>query len=53
MCSHFYVAFPPFELAEDDENEGALRYAARMSSGRDLVVHWIWSIALGAWLGTW
>jgi hypothetical protein len=23
MCSHCYVAFPPFEVAEDDEDEGA------------------------------
>jgi hypothetical protein len=37
MCSHCYVAFPRFEVAEDDEDEGALRYAARMSSVRDLV----------------
>jgi hypothetical protein len=37
MCSHCYVAFPPFEVAEDDEDEGALRCAARMSSGHDLV----------------
>jgi hypothetical protein len=32
MCSHCYVAFPPFEVVEDDEDEGALRCAARMSS---------------------
>jgi hypothetical protein len=37
MCSHCYVAFPPFEVAEDDEDKGALRCAACMSSGRDLV----------------
>jgi hypothetical protein len=37
MCSHYYVAYPPFEVAEDDENERALRIAARTSSGRDLV----------------
>jgi hypothetical protein len=37
MCSHYYVAYPRFEVAEDDEDEGALRRAARMSSGRDLV----------------
>jgi hypothetical protein len=30
MCSHCYVAFPQFEVAEDDEDEGALRCAARM-----------------------
>jgi hypothetical protein len=41
MCSHCYVAFPRFEVAEDDEDEGALRYAARMSSGRDLVEEFI------------
>jgi hypothetical protein len=23
MCSHCYVAFPPFEVAKDDEDEGA------------------------------
>jgi hypothetical protein len=37
MCSHCYVVFPPFEVVEDDEDEGALRYAVRMSSERDLV----------------
>jgi hypothetical protein len=41
MCSHCYMAFPPFEVAEDDEDEGALRYAACMSSGRDLVEEFI------------
>ena len=41
MCSHCYVAFPPFEVADDDEDEGALRYAARMSSGHDLVEEFI------------
>jgi hypothetical protein len=55
MCSHFYVAFPPFEVAEDDEDEGALRFAARMSSGRDLVEEFIgygvWPLAHGWVLG--
>jgi hypothetical protein len=55
MCSHCYVAFPPFEVAEDDEDEGALRYAARMSSGRDLVEEFIgygvWPLAHGWVLG--
>jgi hypothetical protein len=46
MCSHCYMAFPPFEVAEDDEDEGALRYAARMSSGRDLVEEFI---GYGVW----
>jgi hypothetical protein len=36
-------------VAEDDEDEGALRYAARMSSGRDLVeefiVYGVWPLA--------
>jgi hypothetical protein len=51
MCSHCYVVFPPFEVAEDDEEEGALRCAARMSSGRDLVEEFIgygvWPLAHG------
>jgi hypothetical protein len=55
MCSHYYVAYPPFEVAEDDENEGALRIAARTSSGRDLVEEFIgygvWSLAHGWALG--
>jgi hypothetical protein len=55
MCSHCYVAFPPFEVVEDDEDEGAPRYAARMSSGRDLVEEFIgygvWPLAHGWVLG--
>jgi hypothetical protein len=55
MCSHCYVAFPPFEVAEDDEDEGALRCAARMSSGCDLVEEFIgygvWPLAHGWVLG--
>jgi hypothetical protein len=55
MCSHCYVVFPPFEVAEDDEDEGALRYAARMSSERDLVKKFIgygaWPLAHGWVLG--
>jgi hypothetical protein len=51
MCSHCYVTFPPFEVAEDDRDEGALRCAARMSSGRDLVEEFIgygvWPLAHG------
>jgi hypothetical protein len=49
------VAFPPFEVAKDDEDEGALRYATRMSSGRDLVEEFIgygvWPLAHGWVLG--
>jgi hypothetical protein len=55
MCSHYYVAYPPFEVAEDDENEMALRIAARMSSGCDLVEEFIgygvWPLAHGWALG--
>jgi hypothetical protein len=55
MCSHHYVAYPPFEVAEDDENEGALQIAARTSSGRDLVEEFIgygvWPLAHGWALG--
>jgi hypothetical protein len=55
MCSHYYVAYPQFEVAEDDENEGAIRCAARMSSGRDLVEEFIgygvWPLAHGWALG--
>jgi hypothetical protein len=55
MCSHYYVAYPQFEVAKDDEDEGALRCAARMSSGRDLVEEFIeygvWPLAHGWALG--
>jgi hypothetical protein len=46
LCSHCYVAFPHFEVAEEDQDEGGLRYAARLSSGRDLVEEFI---ACGVW----
>jgi hypothetical protein len=55
MCSHCYVAFPPFKVAGDDRDEGALRCAARMSSGRDLVEEFIgygvWPLVHGWALG--
>jgi hypothetical protein len=55
MCSHYYVVYPSFEVAEDDENEMALRIAARSSSGRDLVEEFIgygvWPLAHGWALG--
>jgi hypothetical protein len=42
-------------VAEDDEDEGALRYAARLSCGRDLVEEFIsygvWPLAHGWVLG--
>jgi hypothetical protein len=46
MCSHYYSAYPQFEVAEEDENEEALRCAARMSSGRDLVEEFV---GYGVW----
>jgi hypothetical protein len=55
MCSHYYVAYPQFEVAEDDEDEVALRSAARMSSGNNLVEEFIgygvWPLAHGWELG--
>jgi hypothetical protein len=55
LCSHCYVAFPQFEVAEEDEDEGAFRYVARMSSGRDLVEEFItygvWPLVHGWTLG--
>jgi hypothetical protein len=55
MCSHYYAAYPQFEVAEDDENEGALWCAALMSSGRDLVEEFVgygvWPLAHGWALG--
>jgi hypothetical protein len=55
MCSHHYTTYPQFEVAEDDEDEGALRCAARMSSGRDLVEEFIgygvWPLVHGWALG--
>jgi hypothetical protein len=51
MCSHYYVAYPQFEVAEDDAGEGANRCAARMSNGRDLVEEFggygVWPLAHG------
>jgi hypothetical protein len=55
MCSHYYIAYPQFEVAEDDEDEGALRCAVLMSSGRDLaeefVGYGVWPLAHGWALG--
>jgi hypothetical protein len=55
MCSHCYVAFPPFDVVEDDSDEGALRCSTRMSSRRDLVEEFIgygvWPLAHGWALG--
>ena len=38
--------YPPFEVAEEDVDEGALRCAAGQSSGRDLVEEFV---AYGVW----
>jgi hypothetical protein len=46
LCSHCYVAFPHFEVAKEYQDEGGLRYAARLSSGHDLVKEFI---ACGVW----
>jgi hypothetical protein len=54
-CSHFYSAYPPFEVAEEDADDGALRCAAGVSSGRDLVeefvAYGVWPLAHGWALG--
>jgi hypothetical protein len=55
LCSHCYVVFPRFEVTEEDEDKGALRHVARLSSGRDLVEEFIaygmWPLAHGWVLG--
>jgi hypothetical protein len=55
MCSHYYSAYPQFEVAEEDGDEGALRCATGMSSGRDLVeefvAYGVWPLARGWALG--
>jgi hypothetical protein len=55
MCSHFYSAYPPFEVAEEDADEGALRCAAGLRSGRNLVeefvAYGVWPLAHGWALG--
>jgi hypothetical protein len=48
-------AYPQFEVAEEDADEEALRCAAGMSSGRDLVeefvAYGVWPLARGWALG--
>jgi hypothetical protein len=55
MCSHCYSAYPQFEVAKDDADERALRCAAGLSSGRDLVeefvAYGVWPLAHGWALG--
>jgi hypothetical protein len=55
MCSHYYSAYPQFEVAEEDASEGALLCAAGLSSGRDLVeefvAYGVWPLAHGWALG--
>lgn len=46
MCSHCYVAFPQYKVKKGDGGEEALRHAARLSSGRDLVEEFV---ACGVW----
>jgi hypothetical protein len=46
MCSHCYVVFPSFEVAEGDSDEEALRGAARMSRRHDLIEEFI---GYGVW----
>ena len=55
LCSHCYVAFLQFEVAEEDQDEESLRYVAHLSSGCDLVEEFIacgvWPLAHGWALG--
>jgi hypothetical protein len=55
MCSHYYSAYPQFEVAEEDADEGALLCTTGMSSGRDLVeefvAYGVWPLARGWALG--
>jgi hypothetical protein len=55
MCSHYFSAYLQFEVAEEDADEGALRCATDMSSGRDLVeefvAYGVWPLARGWALG--
>jgi hypothetical protein len=55
MCLHYYSAYPRFEVEEEDADEGALRCAAGLSSGRDLVeefvAYGVWPLAHGWALG--
>jgi hypothetical protein len=55
MCSHYYSAYPQFEVAKEDADRGALRCAAGLSSRRDLVeefvVYGVWPLAHGWALG--
>jgi hypothetical protein len=55
MCSHYYLAYPRFEVAEEDADEGALRCAAGLSTGRDLVEEFVayrvWPLARGWAMG--
>jgi hypothetical protein len=55
MCSHYYSGYPRFEVAEEDADEGALRCAVGLSSGRNLVeefvAYGVWPLAHGWALG--
>jgi hypothetical protein len=55
LCSHCYVALPKFKVAKEDQDEETFRYAAHLSSGRDLAEEFItcgvWPLAHGWALG--
>jgi hypothetical protein len=55
LCSHCYDVFPQFKVAKWDQDEQAFRYAACISSGRDLVEEFVacgvWPLAHGWALG--
>jgi hypothetical protein len=55
LCSHCYIVFPWFKLKKGDKGEDVLRYAARTSSGHNLVEEFIacrmWPLTHGWDLG--
>jgi hypothetical protein len=46
LCSHCYVVFPQFKVMKGGQDEQAVHYATRLSSGRDLVEEFV---ACGVW----
>jgi hypothetical protein len=55
LCLHYYVVFPQFKVKKRDKSEEALRHAAQLSNGRDLVEEFVsygvWPLAHGWNLG--